>query len=348
MIKANKIGCFSDIHIGLYQDSPIWHNISLDFAKWASKKYLESGINDIIILGDVFHNRTEISVSTLDVAKKFFDYFKDFNVYILAGNHDSFYKDNSKVNSISIFDGWNNIKVIDKEPFLLKIANKQTVLVPWGTSYDDITNCDIVFGHFEIVSFYMNSYKVCEHGLTSENLFKKAKVIMSGHFHKKEHRTYNSGEIIYLGSPYQQNYGDSLDDRGIYIYEVNENKLSFIQNDISPKHKKISIKKILSGEIDTEYLKQNITKNHISLVVDAKIDDEKVILLKGKLQKLEPETLRIEYLDTKSSDQLNSNLTDIEAVDLMKDIENYVMSLDIKDKKEVVSYVKEIYNNLTS
>lgn len=348
MIKANKIGCFSDIHIGLYQDSPIWHNISLDFAKWASKKYLESGINDIIILGDVFHNRTEISVSTLDVAKKFFDYFKDFNVYILAGNHDSFYKDNSKVNSISIFDGWNNIKVIDKEPFLLKIANKQTVLVPWGTSYDDITNCDIVFGHFEIVSFYMNSYKVCEHGLTSENLFKKAKVIMSGHFHKKDHRTYDSGEIIYLGSPYQQNYGDALDERGIYIYDVNKNNLSFIQNDISPKHKKISIKKILSGEIDTEYLKQNITKNHISLIVDAKIDDEKVILLKGKLQKLEPETLRIEYLDTKSSDQLNSNLTDIEAVDLMKDIENYVMSLDIKDKKEVVSYVKEIYNNLTS
>lgn len=348
MIKANKIGCFSDIHIGLYQDSPIWHNISLDFAKWASKKYLESGINDIIILGDVFHNRTEISVSTLDVAKKFFDYFKDFNVYILAGNHDSFYKDNSKVNSISIFDGWNNIKVIDKEPFLLKIANKQTVLVPWGTSYDDITNCDIVFGHFEIVSFYMNSYKVCEHGLTSENLFKKAKVIMSGHFHKKEHRTYNSGEIIYLGSPYQQNYGDSLDDRGIYIYEVNENKLSFIQNDISPKHKKISIKKILAGEIDTEYLKQNITKNHISLVVDVKIDEEKIILLKGKLQKLEPETFRIEYSDAKSAEQLNSNLTDIEAVDLMKDIENYVMSLDIKDKKQVVSYVKEIYNNLTS
>jgi DNA repair exonuclease SbcCD nuclease subunit len=348
MIKTNKIGCFSDIHIGIYQDNPIWHNISLNFAKWASEKYLESGINDIIILGDVFHNRTEISVTTLDVAKKFFDYFKDFNVYILAGNHDSFYKDNSKVNSISIFDGWNNIKVIDKEPFLLKIANKQTLLVPWGTSYDDITNCDIVFGHFEIVSFYMNSYKVCDHGFTSENLFKKAKVIMSGHFHKKDHRTYDSGEIIYLGSPYQQNYGDSLDERGIYIYDVNENEISFIQNDISPKHKKISIKKILSGEINTEYLKQNVTKNHISLVIDAKIDDEKILLLKGKLQKLEPETLRIEYSDTKSLDQLNSNLTDIETVDLLKDIENYVMSLDIKDKKEVVSYVKEIYNNLTS
>ena len=125
MIKSSKIGCFSDVHIGLYQDSSAWHNISLNFAEWASKKYLDAGINDIIILGDVFHNRTEISVSTLDVAKKFFDYFKDFNVYILAGNHDSFYKDNSKVNSISIFDGWNNIKIVDKEPLLLKIGNSR-------------------------------------------------------------------------------------------------------------------------------------------------------------------------------------------------------------------------------
>lgn len=348
MIKANKIGCFSDIHIGLYQDSPIWHNISLNFAKWASKKYLESGINDIIILGDVFHNRTEISVATLDVAKKFFDYFKDFNVYILAGNHDSFYKDNSKVNSISIFDGWNNIKIIDKEPFSLKIANKQTILVPWGTEYDEITNCDIVFGHFEIISFYMNSYKVCEHGLSSENLFKKAKVIMSGHFHKKDHRTYDNGEIIYLGSPYQQNYGDVSDERGIYVYDVNENKISFIQNDVSPKHLKLSIKKIMSGEIDITYLKQNIQKNHINLIIDTKIDDKKIILLKGKLQNLQPETFKIEYLDTKCLDSLNSNLNDIESIDLMKDIENYVMSLDISDKKEVVSYIRDVYNTLTS
>jgi DNA repair exonuclease SbcCD nuclease subunit len=348
MIKSSKIGCFSDVHIGLYQDSSAWHNISLNFAEWASKKYLDAGINDIIILGDVFHNRTEISVSTLDVAKKFFDYFKDFNVYILAGNHDSFYKDNSKVNSISIFDGWNNIKIVDKEPLLLKIGNKQTLLVPWGTEYENISNCDIIFGHFEIISFYMNSYKVCDHGFSSENLFKKAKIIMSGHFHKKDHRTYDGGEIIYLGSPYQQNYGDLSDERGIYTYDVDENKITFIQNNISPTHTKISIKKILSGEINSDYLKQNVTKNHISLVIDTKIDDEKVILLKGKLQNLQPETFRIEYLDTKCLDTLNSNLNDIESVDLMKDIENYVMSLDITDKKDVVSYIKDIYNNLTS
>jgi len=37
MIKSNKIGCFSDVHIGINQDNPIWHKIVLEFAEWASK-----------------------------------------------------------------------------------------------------------------------------------------------------------------------------------------------------------------------------------------------------------------------------------------------------------------------
>jgi DNA repair exonuclease SbcCD nuclease subunit len=345
MIKSNKIGCFSDVHIGINQDNPIWHKIVLEFAEWASKKYLELGINDIVIPGDIFHNRSEISVSTLDTAKKFFDYFKDFNLYISVGNHDSFYKDTGKVNSISIFDGWKNIKIIDDTPFELDIYNKKAVLVPWGTDIVDIPNVDIIFGHFEITSFYMNTYKVCEHGLKSADLFKKSKLIISGHFHKKDHRTYQNGEIVYLGSPYQQNFGDTLDSRGIYVYDVEKNNFEFIENKISPKHIKISIKRILSGEITVSFLKENIKNNHISLVVDTQLDEEKLILLHSKINKLEPISLRIDHQESeKTTSSLKEN--ELKTVDLMQDIKIYVDSLDIENKKEVVSYVKELYNDL--
>lgn len=346
MIKSNKIGCFTDIHIGLYQDNPKWHQISLDFAAWASQKFLQNGINDIVILGDIFHNRLEISVNTLSIAKKFFDYFKDFNIYILAGNHDSFYKENSKVNSISIFDGWNNIKIVDDEPLQLKIFDKDALLVPWGTEFDKITKCDLIFGHFEIVSFYMNTYKVCEHGFSSENLFEKANIIFSGHFHKKDHRKYKNGEIIYLGSPYQQNYGDASDERGIYIYEVDKNLLNFIKNDISPQHVKLSLKKILDKEIDLNFLKENVPNNHVNLIVDANMAEEKVTMLSAKIQNLNPLTFRIDFGDTSLSLNANSNGEIDENVNLIENIEKYVESLDINDKKEVVSYINEVYNNL--
>jgi DNA repair exonuclease SbcCD nuclease subunit len=340
MIKNNKVGLFTDIHIGLFQDSPVWHDIVLNFAKWSANEFLNKGIDDIIICGDIFHNRSEISVATLDIAKRFFDYFKDFQIYILAGNHDSYFKDNSTVNSISIFDGWNNIKIVDKEPKQIKLKDKTAALVPWGTTYQDIPNSDIIFGHFEISSFYMNTYKVCEHGMQSSDLFKKSKTIVSGHFHKKDHRKYENGEIVYLGSPYQQNFGDTMDERGIYIYDIDNNEFEFIQNDISPKYFKLSVSKILSNSDD---IKNKIENNHVSLVVDCEIDYENLNLLSSKLQKHSPVNFRIDYQDVETKNDTKIVEKNLEFVNILDDMEFYINNIDIKNKKEVLEYIKEIY-----
>jgi DNA repair exonuclease SbcCD nuclease subunit len=347
MSKSKKIGFLSDLHIGLNQDNSMWHDIVLNFGKWASDFYLKKGINDIFILGDIFHNRSEISVSTLTIAKKFFDFFKDFNVYILAGNHDSFHKDHSKINSISIFDGWNNIKIVDDALLNIEVLSKKICLVPWGTKTENIPQCDILLGHFEIVSFYMNNYKACDHGMSSSELLRKAPIVVSGHFHKKDHRKYDNGEIIYLGSPYQQNFGDCLDERGIYVYDISENTFEFIKNEISPEHVKISLKNLISGKLDIKYLKTNIPNNLVSFVVDNKINDEKLILLESKLKNLNPLFYRLEYLDTDNKN-IDSSLKEgeLQEIDILKDVETYVNSLDIDKKTEVFSYIKDIYNNL--
>jgi DNA repair exonuclease SbcCD nuclease subunit len=345
MIKTNKLGCFTDIHIGLGQDSDTWHKIVLDFAKWASEKYLNLGINDIIICGDIFHNRSEISVSTLSIAKQFFDYFKDFQLYILAGNHDSFYKEDSRINSISIFDGWKNIKVVDKEPYELLLKDKKSFLIPWGTSYEDIPKCDILFGHFEISSFYMNTYKKCEHGMESSDLFKKANLIVSGHFHKKDHRIYDNGEIIYLGSPYQQNFGDSLDDRGIYIYDIEKNNFEFIENKISPKYYKLSLKEINKNEFNLNEFKEKIENNHVSLIVDTEIDQEKLFLLTSNIQKNSPINFRLDHLEVDSKNLKLNNAENLNSTNILEDIEKYINSVDIKNKKEVIEYITELFNN---
>ncbi len=46
-ILDQKIGVFSDIHLGLGQDSENWHKIMLEFAEWAAKTYREKGITDV-------------------------------------------------------------------------------------------------------------------------------------------------------------------------------------------------------------------------------------------------------------------------------------------------------------
>lgn len=348
MIKNNKIGLFTDLHIGLGQDSSSWHDVVLEFGKWSSEIYLKRGINDIIICGDVFHNRSEISVATLDVAKRFFDCFRDFQIYILAGNHDSYFKDHSEVNSISLLDGWKNIKVVQKNPETLKIKDKSAVLVPWGVEYQDIPTADIIFGHFEIVSFYMNTYKKCEHGMSSNDLFDKSKLIISGHFHKKEHRKYNNGEIIYLGSPYQQNFGDSLDERGIYILDIEKNEFEFIENDISPKYYKISVNDLIKNDEKASTLIEKTNKNRISLLVDSPIEPEQLLQLQSKIHKNTPIELRIDYTqpDLKiNKDGVEKNL---DFVNILDDMEKYIDTIDIKNKEDVFSYIKQIYNLKTT
>ena len=346
-IKSNTIGIFSDIHIGLGQDSSMWHDIVLDFARWAAKEYIKAGINDIIIPGDIFHNRNEISVNTVAVATEFFDILKDFRLFISAGNHDSYYKDRSDVNSISILKGWKNIVIVDKEPLTLQAGEKTISLIPWGTDIKDIPDTDICFGHFEINSFYMNSFKTCDHGLESKSLLNKAPLVISGHFHKKDHRKYKNGEIVYVGSPYQHNFGDCDDSRGIYLLNIKTNEFEYIENTVSPKHIKIFLSKLKNGQQDADFLKSNVKGNLISFIIDEEIANEKITLLSSKINSLLPKFFRIDYKSVNNELEKSTDV-DYNMVDIEKNIEDFVELLDIKYKTETTEYLTQIYKQLTT
>jgi DNA repair exonuclease SbcCD nuclease subunit len=342
-ITSKLIGCFSDIHLGLGQDSTVWHKTALDFAKWASETYHEKGIDEIIISGDTFHNRSQISVQTLAVAKQFFDYFKEFKIYIIAGNHDSYFKDSCEVNSISILDGWDNIHIVDTTPITLETNYSKTIgLVPWGVTLENMPKCDIMFAHLEISSFYMGPNRVCEHGFTYKDLFNVSPYIISGHFHKRDHRKYEKGEILYLGSPYQHNFGDAQDDRGIYIFNIEKNTFEFIENTFSPKHIRLNTKTLLQNDVPEDLIKNNF----ISLVLTDKIEHESLMSLQTKISVMNPQSIRLDYDEKETKIEVSDDDKDYNTGNLIKNIEDYIQSLDIENKKEVVDYIKELYNSL--
>jgi DNA repair exonuclease SbcCD nuclease subunit len=343
-IENRYIGCFSDIHLGLGQDSKNWHNTALNFAKWASDYYREALIKDIIIPGDIFHNRSEVSVETLSIAKEFFDYFHDFEIYISTGNHDCYKKESSDVNSIKIFDGWKNIHIVDKTAEVIETIypDKTLSLVPWGTTIEQMPKASIMFCHLEIASFYMNSYKMCEHGFSYKDLFNKAEYIISGHFHKKDHRKFEKGQIVYLGSPYEQNFGDFGDQRGIYIFDIKTNDIKFIENKISPKHIKLKLnEELINNGIDSKYVSNNI----ISLTLSDKDDQKDILNVQAKLALLNPVSIRLDYETTENEIVIDENI-EYDSGDLLKSIDEYINTLDIEYKKEVVEYVKNLYNSL--
>jgi len=350
-IKGSRIGIFSDIHIGLGQDSLAWHSNILNFATWASEVYSKNGINEILIPGDIFHNRNEISVNTLSTAKQFFDILSDFKIFISTGNHDCYYKERSDVNSISLFDGWNNITVIDKIPHIFQVVNstKQLCMVPWGTDIKSIPgDMDYIVGHFEIKSFKMNNHSTCDHGMSSADLLNKSKFVITGHFHKRTHREYENGEILYLGSPYQQNFGDVDEERGIYILDLITNKFEFIENTVSPKHIKLSLAKILSKELPSDYIKTNVTGNIVCLLIDVDITPEEISLISSKLQKLKPQFFRLDYKIADKDLTLNDSDNSFDSVDITKNILDFIQALDISHKDETYEYLNELYLKLAS
>jgi len=348
MVKINnkKICCFSDVHIGVHQNNIFWYDVAEKFFSWISKELKEREITDIVICGDLFHYRDEISVNTIHLASKLLEKLKDFNIVMLVGNHDAYYKDRSDINSLTPFSGWPNIKVIS-QVLASRNFNKNLVFVPWGTEINHIPECDIMFGHFEIESFKMNSHKICDHGIKASSLLEKSKLIISGHFHLKDERTYSDGTILYLGSPFQMDFGDVDSLKGVHILDLDSLKYEFIENNCYPKHKKIYLSELVKENGITDKVKDSFNNNIVKFVVDKNITADEIDFLLKKLSILKPVSINVDYAANFNKFSIsNENNCDFSGVDIPKAIEEFVNILDINNKKEIIDYTVELYKKL--
>lgn len=344
MPNQNNVAVFSDLHLGVHMNSPVWHDVSTNWAKWIVNELTEKDIKEIIFCGDFFHSRSEITVNTLHHASSIIELFKDFKIYMLAGNHDSFYKNNCSVNSIRIFGGRDNIVILDK-PTLLQIGGKECFFAPWGTTLEEIKECDILFGHFEIESFKMNTYKLCEHGIKSTDLFKYAPLVISGHFHLREERQYDKGTILYVGCPFELDFGDEKTTKGYYLLDMNTSKYNFYPNNISPKHIKVNLSELIKLK-DFYKTGQTLFKNNIiKLGVDKTISNDDLEIISTKIGGFTPLSYVID--NTTNFDRFgaaNQGEVDLSGVDIPKAITDFVEMLDIQNKKDVTEYTVSLYN----
>jgi len=351
-VQSNKVCCIADLHIGVHQNSIFWHETALNWAKWLRELLKKNSIKDIFILGDIYHYRDEIAVNTLHVVNEIFKLWSEFNIVILVGNHLSFYKDRCDINSLSLFNGWKNITVIDST-LNTTIFGKKCCFAPWGFNADEIKKADIIFGHFEIESFKMNSYKLCDHGTKTTELLDKGDLIHTGHFHLRDERDYSGKKIIYVGNPFEMDFGDTGSTKGIYLLDFNTLNTEFIENEKSPKHKKLLLSDLLTNdkfgavvrdEKDIDKLKSIIENNIVKLIIDVKVAPDHVDVLLKKLSAYKPFTISVDYSQVTDAITVSddSNL-DMSGVDICKAIEEFVNLLDIEDKNFIIKYSQDLY-----
>ncbi|MDB4464472.1 metallophosphoesterase [bacterium] len=346
MFLSNRVCCVSDIHIGVHQNGSMWHNVTLNWARWLAKDLKEKKVKDIMICGDLFHYRDEIAVNTIQIAQEFLNILSDFNIVILSGNHDAYYKDNSNITSLSILKGWPNINVYDRL-HTFKQYNKTMMICPWGADKEQFSKCDIMFGHFEISSFKMNHFKTCTSGVSYNELLKKSPLVITGHFHHGERRKYKSGEIVYLGNPFEMDFGDINCNKGYYILDVKTSQMDFYKNNISPKHVKIKLSELAEEKNITNRYKKIINKNIVRVYIDMHIMPDDVELVLRSISKNQPEHLGVEYSINYNDFGLDSSDDhDLSGVDIMTAMKEFVDMLDIENKSDVFNYVNQVYKSV--
>jgi DNA repair exonuclease SbcCD nuclease subunit len=213
-------------------------------------KLKEENIDTVLILGDTFDRRKYVNFLTLKRAREmFFDKLQalGIKVFMLAGNHDTYFKNTNEVNSVDLLlQEYDNIAVIDA-PTEIRVGQTsknplgtQVCMMPWicPENYEHSvellkeTDAPICCGHFEIAGFAMYRGMPSEEGLSRE-LFRKFDYTFTGHYHHKS----NADGIFYLGNPYELTWQDYNDQRGFHIFDIDNRELTFIANPNQMFHK---------------------------------------------------------------------------------------------------------------
>lgn len=342
-IKKPKVAIFSDLHLGVHSNSSDWHNYAVEWAHWFRDECRSKGIKDLIFAGDWHHNRSEISVNTLQISADILDILSEFNLIAITGNHDIYYKHRTDVNSLSIFKSRKNVTVLEKYE-IVEAFDKKISFCPWNTATKDIEESDLIVGHFEIETFKMNTYKTCEEGVKVKDLLKKSELVISGHFHTRHEKKFGAGTILYVGNPFQMDFGDAGNQKGYHILDLDTMEYEFFANNISPNYNKISLSDMVqAGEI-TPIIRAKFTNNIVKVKIDMNISQEDMDILQRTLSCLKPEVLTYDYdinfnriLDNKE------DIEDLSGVDIEQAIEEFVNSLEPSNKKSIIEYTLGLY-----
>jgi len=341
-----KVAIITDQHFGARNDSIAFLDFFEKFYENTFFPALDSaGINTVLILGDTFDRRKYVNFYALDRAKKmFFDKLEErgIRVHMLAGNHDTYYKNTNEVNSPDLLlTEYNNIDVISK-PETIVINGTSICMMPWicpenyQESIDHIKNtkAEICMGHFEIAGFAMYRGMESHDGLAKET-FEKFDLVFSGHYH---HRS-SDKHIHYLGNPYELTWQDYNDPRGFHLFDLDTRRLEFMVNPYR-MFERIEYNDKEQEPTDLDVI--DLEKKYVKLVVVNKTDFYKFDKFIQKLYNKGCHEIKIiedmtEFQDGEIGEEINLE-------DTLSVLSHYVDSIETDvDKEQIKTYMRTLY-----
>ena len=336
-----KVAIITDTHYGCRKGSKLFQDYFESFYKNIFFPTLEQhGITTVIHMGDAFDSRKSIDYQSLEWTKRVvLDPLLKYNVHMLVGNHDAYYKNTNNVNSPSLLlQNYSNIKTYS-DPEVVKIGNLNTLFIPWICADNEEktlrlikkSGCKVAMGHLELNGFESYRGHTMDDGMDSI-VFDGFTKVFSGHYHTRS----TNGVVFYLGNPYEMYWNDVNDTRGFHIFDTetlehtpvnNPYRMYYIihyedtnyQTFDTREYENKIVKVIVRKKTNTKKFEKFIDKLYTSNVAELKI----------------VENFQIEE---------NENFEAFESEDTLSVLNRYIEESEINlDKKIIQKMFKEIY-----
>lgn len=315
-----KLMICGDTHFGELSNSEKYNKQLVEFFSWCVDIAKQQNIDTFIHMGDYYHSRNSINVETInygiDGAQVLNSHFSRDKLFVITGNHDIYYKDTLKINSLRIIEPY--VSIVDALECPIDIDDK-ILMTPWICTpqqwdelveeYQEVSHhVKYLFGHFEFNGFTVSEGHVMDHGHSAKELNQYTKVF-SGHFHSKQEQ----GNVLYVGTPIATTFAEANEPHGIHILDTDTGEIEFVE------YTKVKVVSIPYTELETisDYDPQN-TRIRVEFPDD--LSDETIIdEVQDMLHELKFEEIKIKYQGSKTTQLLESvelsEIQDVENID---------------------------------
>jgi DNA repair exonuclease SbcCD nuclease subunit len=348
-----KIAILNDTHWGARADNAAFAEYFIKFYREIFFPYLrENNIKTVFHLGDLADRRKYINfVTAKNLEEHFVKVCKDdgIELYMIAGNHDTFYKNTNEVNTLRQLYGsssYDNLHLYWDAPVELDMEGCKIMLSPWicQDNYESsmkafkTTDAQILMGHFEIAGYEMMRGQICADGM-DRGIFKKFDAVYSGHFHHPS----THGNISYLGAQYEMTWTDYDQKRGFSVFDTGTRSMTYVENPFKMFHKIVYDDTDMTIEDIANLDTKSLTNTFIKVIVTNKGNPYIFDLFMDRLHAAAPCDVKI-IEDRMSLDIVDESELIDEAQDTLAILKSYVQNLEFSgDKVRVERVLDELY-----
>lgn len=300
------------------------------------------GIKHVIQTGDYFDARKAIRHDTMElVREKIIPKTVGQEWHVLVGNHDMHLKENIFPNSCNeLLSTYENFTIYN-EPGVLEVDGIRIDMIPWicrdnrKQILDFIANTtsNIAVGHFELAGFQY--YRGMASQGEDAHFLANYSQVWSGHFHTIS----KANHILYVGTPYQLTFGDADDDRGVWVYDTDDGKFEFYNNNM-PRFSRIYYDHTTFDEKNLDRFKGM----NLNIQVKNRGDTKKFDKLLDKLYSIAKEVKVKDIPDSQGTAGNSIVLKDLLTTSDI--IDAYIDTLEEteEDRKKIKRFILDLYN----